>query len=1072
MFAKLTRSLLAFGVVFVAYQAYALLVAPMIDPPSVVRQGAGTEKPTVTVSPVAKYQRLLASYFPAGHWALAGKPKVIENGQVMLVVDDYKRDNTGRVDLSKCAVVIFPTPRRPGAAAPRDAVVIEAPQGAKLQFDRNFNPSRGSIGNLVQGLLPGKITIRSDMEEAGPADDLYIEASDLQMNQTRIASKSDISFRLGKNRGGGTWMEIILLEEEFKRPGESGFGFNGVKHLEIFQNVKLELHTGNLNLSDETLARKPLPPHVRLTAAREPADSGAEAWIGGGAPSVYQAPRVAARPQVAPNSPPLEVTCEGSFHLSFLDFTATFDKKVVATQLNLTGQSDQLACDQLAIHFTDEDGAISPQNDPDFADQQRSALSNLQPTFIVATGKPVKMDSPSRDAEARAGELKINLVTRRLTLSGGAPYLLQGDNLLRAPVIKYQHPAKGDPAPIGRLWLAGPGQMRVVPKEESPHDVVQARWNAVPGVEYPVQLTRETGQPVLMIEGRPQVTSSRIGELTSDRMRVAFREVAPDGKDGPAIEMSGGGDQLALLPERINALGAVQLRSPELNGRTGELVVWVRPQADQPELAGPARGDAASVFTGASGGRAAGVRQDGPAQKTYHLVSQKMQMDLLLRGSRATPANLICQGGVKFSEDPSPGAAQTPLSVEGQRLRVNNLESGSVQVEIAGAGQQAASSGIQSAALAEIVAQGLTLKAATVKLDQAANRLWADGAGNATVNAGRDLFGQATNAATTLHLKWQGGLNFDGETIVVKQDVLGEGPHDWVRCQQVTATLSRPINFTDSRGASSSDIEIAQIDCEGGVTMDHRTIDPGGQTSHEHGKIATLSINRTTGEISGQGPGWIRSVRLESAGGPVAAVTPGAAAAAKPGKGLHFLRVKFLRGVTGNILAGRRQVSFHGSVESVYGPVMEWEQELPMIYPNGLPPNTGTLKCEQLTVNEDPLARMPGSMTPTGADGLGPIELRAVGNVQIMGAAEGKGLFTAYAHSASYSRAKEEFVLEGNGQSVAKLYQQDSPGARPNVSEYQTLRYELKTGTVYVGGFSRGSSGGMNSAQRPGPPVR
>lgn len=252
--------------------------------------------------------------------------------------------------------------------------------------------------------------------------------------------------------------------------------------------------------------------------------------------------------------------------------------------------------------------------------------------------------------------------------------------------------------------------------------------------------------------------------------------------------------------------------------------------------------------------------------------------------------------------------------------------------------------------------------------------------------------------------------------------------------------------------------------------MDHRSVDADGQTSHEHGALASLSIDRATGEISGQGPGWIRSVRLENAGGPLSLAASNNTSTPKTGKGLQFLRVKFLRGVTGNLLEGRRQVSFHGNVESVFGPVLEWEQELSMVHPRGLPPNTGTLKCDQLTVNEDPLARYTGSAK--SAEGPGPIELRATGSVEIQGAAKDKGQFTAYAKTASYSKAKEEFTLEGDSQTPAKLYQQDQPGAQPKVFQAGSLRYWRTTGKVAINDFSHGGSGPLDSAQRPGSGTR
>ena len=100
-------------------------------------------------------------------------------GSVMFVLDDYERHDDGRVDLSHFALLIFPTPRQQSATPPRDAIILEAPQGAELQFDKNFRPERGEIGSIQRGEFPGKITIRSDMHEPGPDDDLVIETTDL-----------------------------------------------------------------------------------------------------------------------------------------------------------------------------------------------------------------------------------------------------------------------------------------------------------------------------------------------------------------------------------------------------------------------------------------------------------------------------------------------------------------------------------------------------------------------------------------------------------------------------------------------------------------------------------------------------------------------------------------------------------------------------------------------------------------------------------------------------------------------------------------------------------------------------
>lgn len=1058
MFARITRSLIAFGVVFVVYQAYALIVVPLVEPAGV---RASSFRPTVPdrANPVDKYQDILASYFDKEHWSLAGKPKVIETGQLMLVIEDYRRDNRGRVDLTKCAVVAFPTPRQAGSAPPRDAVIIEAEGGARLQFDSDFNPSRGRIGRIVSGQFPGKIIIRSDMNEPGEEDDLRIETREMWMDTERIFTPNEVEFHLGGNHLEGRKMDITLLQEEFQRPGEGGLGFGGVEQLEIFHVEKMELQVGNLSLSEDGLGdgARNSPPHVRQTSHSAPSSGGAGAWAEVGTKSsVYDATH---RAKTSETPQPIVVTCARSFQLSLLDFTATFNKQVVATQLSLTGQSDQLQCDTLKIGFSDEQDHLSPTDDPDFVERQRSTLGRLQPTYLEAIGQPVQIDSPSRGAYARANRLKVDIDRRRLTLQGGSPVLSQGGSQVSAPVIRYEHPAEGEQAAIGQLWLAGPGSIRIVPKLANPQEAVEAQWNAVPGIKWPVQLTRVEGRPVLMVEGRPQFSAARMGRLTSDRLRVALREVPADGREGPAIELGNASEnQLALLPERIDAVGAVQIDSSQLVANTQKLAMLVRPQENQPAL-GDARG---------GGDNAGDDPRDRSAKKTYTLTTQAMQMDLLLRGRRATPANLVCQGQVEFREKPSASAAAstrsaTPLSVTGQRLHVSDLSSGAIELQVTGA-TGAASGG---AALAEIVAQGMTLRSSAVNLSQKNNRVWADGAGAARVRVQRDLLGQSTTAATDLHLRWRGGLNFDGQRITVRDEVFGEGPHDWVRCEEVVATLTRRVDFTHSPGGR--DIEIAQVDCLGGVTIDHRTIDPQGQRSHERAKINSISINQTTGDFSGVGPGWVRSVRLAERGGGLGAI--GRSGQQPSGEAsLQFLRVNFLRGISGNL--NRRTISFLGNVQTVYGPVLAWEKELPLVHPNGPPADTATLRCDRLTVNEDPLVGYT-RRDPTRGQGMGPMEMHAHGSVQVQGAAEGRGLFTAYASAASYSQSKDEIVLEGDGRSPAKLFQQDAPGSQPRSSEAQSLSYRPSTGEVNIANFSHGTSGSSSAtAPRMGPPRR
>ncbi|MEM6330203.1 MAG: hypothetical protein AAF790_08140 [Planctomycetota bacterium] len=1126
MFGRLLRSLIALGAVLVAFQAYAWLVSPWVEPPVVarVREAILIDNLSEPRSSVRRYQEeVLAAYLPSGHWALGGSPKVLESGAVMLVIDNYRRDDTGRVDLTRCLLLMFPTRRTAERPAPADALVFDAPGGARLQFDENFQPSRGKVGRVIGGQFPGDVVIRSRMADPGPGDDLLITARDLRMNETMVFSPHEVDLRYGPNRGAGRRLEIKLLEDVDARGG--GLKIAGVESIEVFHDVRLELQLGGANPLGgvAVLPGRPLPTPKRLAggggieltafAAGAPSDEAA-AWADGPEltpprQSIYTPPAAArqgrspaapAPPTDPPSSPPVEITCGGSFRLDLTDFTATMRDGVHVQQPTTRGQNDQLTCQQLVIAFNAGEGGtplvIDPRNDPNVADRQRRALGRLDPRRLVATGSPVKVDSPSRGVVARGRRLEFDFRTRQLSLDGPRAVISRGGSFVQAPTIRYEHPADGADVAIGRMWLGGPGRLRAAPDAGrnargdagDARDTINARWGKVEGVEFPVSLTRDAqDHPMLTVLGRPQLTVDgaaggavdRTGEMVSDRLVVRMQETAADGPDGPAIEL-GRGDRLALLPERVDASGRVRVESPRLSAATDELTVFLlaglTPQPRGQPAAAPPQPTTASTQAPPAG-QQPGQRSGQPSRSAakpktrYQLAARRAKIDVMLRGREAAPATVTCEGAVDFREqNPKPG--EQPLAATGARLRVDGLETDAVRLTIHGAPAGADRSPGGGAGLATIAARGMTLHARDAHLDQANTRLWAAAPGAAHWRTDRDLLGQQTAAATDLFLRWRDGWVFDGKQITVRGDVLGQGPHDWVRAGELIATLDRPMNFGRGAGggvgSGSAPVEVRQIDCLGGVTIDHRTVDAGGQTSHERAELATLSINQQTGAITGTGPGSVRSVRLTDGANPLAAIAGGSptppAAADNPAR-LGLLRVRFQGGVVGNYK--NRQIEFRNRVRAVYGPVIAWQQELPLEATGPLRPDSATLACNVLQVAEDPLARYQSPLAGPAATSrrLGPLELIAQGGVRLEGASRGGGSFNAVASQASYSQAKELFVLRGDALAKASLWVQQSPTEGRLKHTSAELSYWRKTGVVQTKNF--GASGYTPTAGRP-----
>ena len=130
------------------------------------------------------------------------KTKVLENDKVVLLLNDYKNLGDGRVELHPCTMVfLWDGPAEDEAQRMRQSVILEAPQGAVLKFDKPIDLRTLKIGRLVGGNLPGPITIRSQGKSPGPEDDLLIRTHDVQLSEHELWTPHPVEFTWGKNSG-------------------------------------------------------------------------------------------------------------------------------------------------------------------------------------------------------------------------------------------------------------------------------------------------------------------------------------------------------------------------------------------------------------------------------------------------------------------------------------------------------------------------------------------------------------------------------------------------------------------------------------------------------------------------------------------------------------------------------------------------------------------------------------------------------------------------------------------------------------------------------------------------------
>ncbi|TWT99806.1 hypothetical protein Pla108_07490 [Botrimarina colliarenosi] len=1044
---RLINAAVTLAVTLVAYQAYVLAIVPIVEPalPTRAYDAASEDDWQRGGIAVARYQKMLASYLPPDHWALLGTPQVYEYGPLVLVLEDFRPIEGGRVEIARSVLVAFPTPLVHGAPPPRDAIIAEVPNRSVIQFDNpdgggGIDFTSGSVGKPVAGEFMGEVIVRSDMKDPGPADDLRLVTRDLRFNQAMITTSAAVDLRIGPHRAHGKVLEIRLLSEPHAGASGSSLPITGVESLEIREQVQALISTGALAetsrrvTSDSTANR-----NVQLVSAEGPIQTAG----------------------------PLELTCAGPFRFDFTRFIASLQDDVRATLRNPGVADDQLFCRELRLHFGDAQGAaaeINPVDEPDLARRQSRLISNLTPRLIEAVGAPVRLDSPSRSAAVRGRRLRAWITDRRLRIEGSPAQLAHGLSEASAPVLEYTSPPAGSPQVVGELLAAGPGWLRITPSPDEPERNFEARWKEIPGGEPAVTLRRDDrGQPVLSIVGRPEFAAGGIGKLRADRVVTQLSEVAADGKDGPAIELTAGdGQQGAVQINRIDAIGAVEFVGRQLEGQADNLVALVRP------LPADAVVDGGGPALGASLGSSPGASAS-PADRHYRLKTQSIQLDIGLAGRQAAPLALVCNGGVRVDEDPRPDGGE-PMQIIGQQLRIDRLERrGAARLTLSGAGDAPPVAGAEHHGLAEIRSQGMRVWVRDLHVDQAAGRAWTEGRGDARLqlpssDGANPLAGEGT-------LRWRGGMQFDGARLSLSDEVFAESAGGWLNCAQMTATLSHPIDLRNGSFGGAGAVEVAQVECSGGVTVDYRGTDAAGQVSHERAKTDSLAINRLSGAISGRGPGSIRSVRLSGASANPFGGAPGADKpnAGKQGDGLKFLRVDFREGIGGNYL--ERRVQFLGGVQTVYGPVLAWDHQLPLHSPEGVPPDSVELRCEELRVHEDPAASVRRGST-TGAP-IGPIELVALRSVRIDAAigADGGGL-VAEAGRASYSQSADRFILEGDAQQLARLWARSNGQQAYAPASAQRLTHYVGLGRTTIDDLRGAEYQPTPNATRPSLPPR
>ena len=999
---QISRAAITFAAVLTMYALYSWLAVPFIEPVAVQRTPNDIKGP-ISDERKTRHEELLKSLYPDPNMWQRQRPKLVETEDAVLMLSDYRTLDDGRMEIKPCTLLFIQKSAQPRTDGhPGRVVVLDAPDGAILQFDEDVDLRRGEFGRLVGGRLAGEVTIRSNESEPGADDRVYLATRNVNMDERRLWTPSEVSFRYGRSYGKGR--DLIASFLPAVEGGTSrGPNIGGLKSLEIVHLDRLHLVAGNSVFSDDTKAQ-------------------------GDSTTQSQEDR-----REALAASPVEVTCKGPFIFDLEQGLATFEEQVDVLRLNPDAPSDQLNCRWMEVHFGGLPAGLKPHD----------KATEPSVTKLVALGYPVILNSPSLGAHARGERLEYDVAQRQIRLDGEQPVLLdyQGKRI-EALAVQYTMPEAGR---VGQAWAQGPGRFRAeVPLENAnePPRTITATW------QDELLLRPDGDLHVLSLLGDARIGDGQFGGLQAGQLHLWLKESAADPMRATKSELP------SILPDRLLAENAVKLESPALTGSTQRFEVWFHHVPHEALT----RADASTDPREASPQPWAKPDQQGQSQ--FDVTGELLRVQLAVAGREVQLRDVSVEGNAKVEETQLVDQVESPVRIAGDFIHVSAANSPQAKAVVAGKPAMVSGRGVTlkgtsihlDRALNRVSVPGegeamLPLAAALAPNEAHGQRQLAARPVSTSL-ASYDRRPPKPASHKFAHITWVDGMDFDGETVKVRGRVEARTDEQRLTAPLVEINLTQRIDF--SKPPRRESVDVQQIRLRGQVTMENRTVDGDQITSMDEMVVRDLTIDQQTGALTADGPGWMKTVRRGSNLGPQNFAGPALGQNSSPRNStpddtaLTYLRVTFQSSLTGNV--HQRHVRMNDGVRAVYGPVKRWDDVINPDEALQSNPNVVLLTSDTLQVAE--MGKV-SSADRTSENELGPVELQALGNAMV----EGK-TFTARAHRIAYAQSKDLLVMEGDGRTDAELYRQTAVGGQTGRASARKILYWPGTGRMDIDTFN------------------
>lgn len=982
-----------------------------------------------------------------------------------------------------------------------DTLLIDAPQGALLEFRDAIDWTHGTTPPLVRGNFLGQIDIRNIVATSDAADGLRITTRDVRLDRRRISTPAAVEMQMGGSLIRGRDLQVTLNRDLLGgQPAptlESG-PFPGLDQLELIyvDEVSISLPDGGLWPSP-TATADALPPSRLAAPVTQPG-------------ALHAA---AAGNRLSPPATPLakawlKVACQGAFHFDFASLLATLKEDVRIEHRLEGGVIDRLSCQTLRLHLERQTVAETvlvdamPRKSAGSWGVRRLEALGLEGGESQDPRRWVELAAPGLEAAGKGRYFDIHLDKGLFAISnrlpGGQPntapiYLQHRGHQIWAPELVYRRPPEpspGGPQRLGDLAAAGPGRGHF--SDALGSEPYRISWAGKLSLQPEGPLER------LSIEGNATVLDPQQGRFRAEKLSVWLRP----GVDGQ-LPVAASGAVARLIPERLQASGRVSIELPQLQADVEQMQLWFR---QLPHSAPPASGwsfgrqalattgERSPVEVSASPRAVVGPPTDRSATSTpaaspaipsligalpnplppmatdqrsvamttpLRVTGRLLQARVAQSPSDYRLESLLVDDRVTITRDRVSDHVPDPLTITGNQLLIQQTERGDSQARVVGVPAR-----LQiGRGLLEGPQIHFSHGDAAVWIDEPGRLVvppsWMAKSGADTAAGGRSGGGTSAGASGAepespwldpLEISWQERMLFDGQrmratgAIRLAGRLQTEPDTVWTirgSARSLEARLDAPLNLGPMGGGLPS-AQLRSVALREDVDLRGAQTDPSGnRRSIEHLVLPQLEFDLASGQLLGDGPGWWRS-RRRSSGGDSLSLSGGGSAP------LECLHLTFMGQMVGQM--SERQLRFEESVELLTGGIQDWSQELDVRRMRGLELNQTLLTADVLTVQETadlprftstPWATPPrsGSSRPDGS-----WEAMADGQV-VVESRQSSGRLQVTGQRAAYLHRSKTLALQGLRHQPALVRHWSGEGGTSSPTDLSVLsiRINLKT---------------------------